>query len=143
MAGTRPSAGGTICVLGDAHLDVVVRVSGPVAAETDTPAQTQVGVGGQAANVAAWIAGLGGRSRLIAARGSDPAAQLVAAELARRGVDLAGAGTGRADGRGGLAVGRRPVPVDAHRPGGGAQPRCGGGRSPLAGGLRVAASARL
>ena len=52
-------------------------------------------------------------------------------------------GTGRADGRGGLAVGRRPVPVDAHRPGSGAQPRCGGGRPPLAGGLRVAASARL
>ena len=101
MAGTRPSAGGTICVLGDAHLDVVVRVSGPVAAETDTPAQTQVGVGGQAANVAAWIAGLGGRSRLIAARGRDPAAQLVAAELARRGVDLAGPVL---DGRTGVVV---------------------------------------
>jgi sugar/nucleoside kinase (ribokinase family) len=101
MAGTRPSAGGTICVLGDAHLDVVVRVSGPVAAETDTPAQTQLGVGGQAANVAAWIAGLGGRSRLIAARGSDPAAQLVAAELARRGVDLAGPVL---DGRTGVVV---------------------------------------
>ena len=47
MAGTRPSGGGTICVLGDAHLNVVVRVSGPVAEETDTPAQTQVGVGGR------------------------------------------------------------------------------------------------
>ena len=101
MAGTRPSEGGTICVLGDAHLDVVVRVSGPVAEETDTPAQTQVGVGGQAANVAAWIAGLGGRSRLIAARGRDPAAQLVAAELARRGVDLAGPVL---DGRTGVVV---------------------------------------
>jgi len=101
MAGTRPSACGTICVLGDAHLDVIVRVSGPVAAETDTPAQTQLGVGGQAANVAAWIAGLGGRSRLIAARGSDPAAQLVAAELARRGVDLAGPALG---GRTGVVV---------------------------------------
>ncbi len=101
MAGTRPSAGGMICVLGDAHLDVIVRVSGPVAAETDTPAQTQLGVGGQAANVAAWIAGLGGRSRLIAARGSDPAAQLVAAELARRGVDLAGPVL---DGRTGVVV---------------------------------------
>jgi sugar/nucleoside kinase (ribokinase family) len=79
-----------ICVLGDAHLDVVVRVSGPVAAETDTPAQTLVGAGGQAANVAAWIAELGGQARLIAARASDPAADLVAAELIRRGVDLAG-----------------------------------------------------
>jgi hypothetical protein len=79
-----------ICVLGDAHLDVVVRVSGPVAEETDTPAQTLVGAGGQAANVAAWIAELGGQARLIAARASDPAADLVAAELIRRGVDLAG-----------------------------------------------------
>ena len=49
-----------------------------------------MGVGGQAANVAAWIAGLGGRARLIAARGSDPAARLVADELTRRGVGLRG-----------------------------------------------------
>lgn len=54
MAGTWPGKTGTVCVLGDAHLDVVVRVSGPVAEETDTPAETLVGVGGQAANVAAW-----------------------------------------------------------------------------------------
>jgi sugar/nucleoside kinase (ribokinase family) len=98
MAGKWP---GVICVLGDAHLDVVVRVSGPVAEETDTPAETLVGVGGQAANVAAWIAGLGGRARLIAARGRDPAAHLVAAELARLGVDLAGPVL---DGRTGVVV---------------------------------------
>ena len=30
--------------------------------ETDTPAATSVGVGGQAANVAAWVAALGGRA---------------------------------------------------------------------------------
>ena len=79
-----------ICVLGDAHLDVVVRLGGPVAPDTDTPARTQVGVGGQAANVAAWISALGGQARLIAARGTDLAAGLVAAELTGRGVDLAG-----------------------------------------------------
>ncbi len=79
-----------ICVLGDAHLDVVVRLAGPVAADTDTPARTRVGVGGQAANVAAWVSALGGRARLIAARGTDLAAGLVAAELAGRGVELAG-----------------------------------------------------
>jgi sugar/nucleoside kinase (ribokinase family) len=90
MAAGWPGPGTIICVLGDAHLDVVVQLSGPVAEETDTPARTQVGVGGQAANVAAWIAGLGGRARLIAAQGSDPAARLVAAELTRRGVDLEG-----------------------------------------------------
>ncbi len=78
------------CVLGDAHLDVVVCPDGPVAEETDTPAHTWVGAGGQAANVAAWIAALGGQSRLIAARGTDPAAQLVASDLRDRGVSLHG-----------------------------------------------------
>jgi len=79
-----------ICVLGDAHLDVVVRLSGPLSEETDTPATTHFGVGGQAANVAAWVTALGERSRLIAARGTDLGAELVSAELARRGVELVG-----------------------------------------------------
>ncbi len=79
-----------ICVLGDAHLDVVARVSWPLAEDTDTPASTSLGVGGQAANVAGWVAALGGHSRLIAARGTDLAARLVADELARLGVDLVG-----------------------------------------------------
>ena len=79
-----------ICVLGDANLDVIVSLARPVARETDTPAATAVGAGGQAANVAAWITALGGRARLIAARGTDPAGRLVAEELATRGVDLTG-----------------------------------------------------
>ena len=79
-----------ICVLGDANLDVIVCPSGPVAEETDTPSRISAGVGGQAANVAAWITALGGRARLIAARGTDPASRLIADDLARRGVDLAG-----------------------------------------------------
>jgi sugar/nucleoside kinase (ribokinase family) len=79
-----------ICVLGDAHLDVVVRLSGPLAEDTDTPASTHVGVGGQGANVAAWAAALGARSRLIAPRGTDVAARLLTEELARRGVELVG-----------------------------------------------------
>jgi ribokinase len=79
-----------ICVLGDAVLDVVVRISGPLSEETDTPATTHCGAGGQAANVAAWVTALGGQSRLIAARGTDLGAELVSAELARRGVELVG-----------------------------------------------------
>jgi ribokinase len=78
------------CVLGDAHLDVVVCPDGPVAEETDTPARTWVGAGGQAANVAAWIVALGGQARLVAARGTDLAADLVAGDLRQRGVDLRG-----------------------------------------------------
>jgi ribokinase len=79
-----------ICVLGDAHLDVIVSLAGPIAPETDTPVTTSVGAGGQAANVAAWIIALGGRARLIAARADDAAGRLLAGELASRGVDLAG-----------------------------------------------------
>jgi sugar/nucleoside kinase (ribokinase family) len=90
-----------ICVLGDANLDVIVCPSGPVAEETDTPSRISVGAGGQAANVAAWITALGGRARLIAARGTDPASRLVAGDLARRGVDLAGPVV---DGRTGVVV---------------------------------------
>jgi ribokinase len=79
-----------ICVLGDAHLDVVVSLAGPLAADTDTPALARLALGGQAANVAAWVVELGGQSRLIAARATDLAAMLVASELANRGVQLVG-----------------------------------------------------
>ena len=79
-----------ICVLGDANLDVIVGLTARIAPETDTPATTSVSAGGQAANVAAWLAALGGRARLIAARGTDLAGRLVSGELAGRGVDLAG-----------------------------------------------------
>ncbi|HEX9031843.1 MAG TPA: PfkB family carbohydrate kinase [Streptosporangiaceae bacterium] len=79
-----------ICVLGDAHLDVVVRVAWPLATDTDTQARTRLAVGGQAANVAAWVVALGGRSRLIAAQATDLAARLVSGELAGRGVELVG-----------------------------------------------------
>ena len=79
-----------ICVLGDAHLDVIVSLAGPVQPETDTPATTSAGAGGQAANVAAWIVALGGRARLVAAQAADPAGRMVAGELTGRGVELAG-----------------------------------------------------
>jgi ribokinase len=79
-----------ICVIGDAHLDVVVTVTGPLADDTDTPATTHLGVGGQGANVAAWVADLGAQSRLVAPRGTDVSARLLTEELARRGVELVG-----------------------------------------------------
>ena len=88
--GPGPAAGRVICVLGEAHLDVVVSLTGPVAVETDTLAATSVGAGGQAANVAAWVTALGGQARLIAARAGDLAGRLVAGELADRGVELTG-----------------------------------------------------
>jgi sugar/nucleoside kinase (ribokinase family) len=79
-----------ICVLGEANLDVIVRLTAGIERDTDTPVTTSVGAGGQAANVAAWLTTLGGRARLIAARGTDLAGRLVSSELTGKGVDLAG-----------------------------------------------------
>ena len=79
-----------ICTLGDLLLDVVVRLDGPIAEDTDTYGRTCVGPGGQAANVAAWTAALGGRASFIGKRAEDPAGVMLADELRRRRVDLAG-----------------------------------------------------
>ncbi len=79
-----------ICTLGDLLLDVVVRLDGPIAGDTDTYGRTRVGPGGQAANVAAWVAELGGKSRFVGKRAADPAGRMLVDELTRRGVDVAG-----------------------------------------------------
>jgi sugar/nucleoside kinase (ribokinase family) len=87
-----------ICTLGDLLLDVIVRLDGPIAQDTDTYGRTRVGAGGQAANVAAWVVELGGRARFVGKRARDPAGRILAEELRGRGVELAGpeveAGTG-------------------------------------------------
>jgi sugar/nucleoside kinase (ribokinase family) len=97
-----------ICTLGDAVLDVVVRLDAPLAEDDDVTAATRTGAGGQAANVAAWAAALGARSRCIARRGDDPAGALVAGELSRRGVELVGP----------VVAGRSGVVVSLVAPGG-------------------------
>jgi ribokinase len=79
-----------IVTLGDALLDVVVRLDEPLAAGADALARTQLTPGGQAANVAAWVVALGGKARCVAKRGADPAGQLVTADLEARGVELVG-----------------------------------------------------
>jgi ribokinase len=81
-----------ICTLGDLLLDVVVRLDGPIAEDTDTYGRTRVGAGGQAANVAAWVVALGGSARFIGKRARDGAGRLLAEELTSRGVGLAGPG---------------------------------------------------
>jgi sugar/nucleoside kinase (ribokinase family) len=87
-----------LCTLGDLLLDVIVRLDGPIAEDTDTYGRTRVGAGGQAANVAAWTAAIGRRARFVGKRARDSTGRLVAAELRRHGVDVAGpevdAGTG-------------------------------------------------
>jgi sugar/nucleoside kinase (ribokinase family) len=79
-----------IATLGDVLLDVVVLLAEPLAPGGDVRASTRAGAGGQAANVAAWAAKLGGEARCIAKRGDDPAGELVARELAQHGVELCG-----------------------------------------------------
>src|SRR5947208_11535795 len=79
-----------IATLGDVMLDVIVRPDQPLARGDDVRAQTRTGAGGQAANVAAWAVSLGAGARCIAKRGDDAAGELVARELAARGIELVG-----------------------------------------------------
>ena len=57
-----------IVSLGDLLLDVIVRLRQPLAEGADADATTRLGPGGQAANVAAWVAELGGRARFVGKR---------------------------------------------------------------------------
>jgi ribokinase len=79
-----------VCTLGDLLLDVVARLDQPLVTGADTPARTVVSAGGQAANVAAWVATLGAQARLIAKRADDESGQLAAAALQRLDVEICG-----------------------------------------------------
>ncbi len=79
-----------ICSLGDLVLDVIVRLEQPFAADADATSRIELRPGGQAANVAAWVAALGGASRFIGKRGADDAGRLAADHLRRLGVELVG-----------------------------------------------------
>ena len=79
-----------ICTLGDLLLDTVVKLARPLAEGDDTRAETRVGGGGQAANVAAWSAALGAEARFIGKRGADAAGEVAEADLLRRGVAVLG-----------------------------------------------------
>jgi len=79
-----------IVTLGDLLLDVIVRLEQPLVPGDDTVGVTQLGAGGQAANVAAWTAELGGEARVVSKVGDDPAGQFVRRELATRGVEVGG-----------------------------------------------------
>jgi ribokinase len=76
-----------IVVLGEVMVDVVARLSGPVAVGSDAPASISVGGGGSAANVAAWLAFAGARATLVARVGDDSFGADASAELRAAGVD--------------------------------------------------------
>ncbi len=79
-----------VCTLGDALLDVIVRLEQPLAAGDDAIAVTRLEPGGQAANVSAWVVAVGARGRFVGRRGSDEAGRLVTTALERRGVEVLG-----------------------------------------------------
>jgi ribokinase len=76
----------TLVVLGDLMVDVVARISGPLARGSDTAAQVSVQGGGSAANVAAWAAELGTAVALVCRVGDDDRGRTAVAAL--RGVDV-------------------------------------------------------
>jgi sugar/nucleoside kinase (ribokinase family) len=79
-----------IVSLGDLLLDVIVRLSQPLAEGADADAVTRLGPGGQAANVAAWAAELGGAARFVGARADDDAGALATRGLEAYGVEVRG-----------------------------------------------------
>jgi sugar/nucleoside kinase (ribokinase family) len=87
-----------VCTLGDLLLDVIVRLEQPLAAGADANARTTLSPGGQAANVAAWVAALGGRARFVGKQADDDAGRIARRGLEARGVEVVGpvapAGTG-------------------------------------------------
>jgi ribokinase len=76
-----------IVVVGDVMLDVVARLSGPVAVGSDSEASVSFGGGGSAANVAAWLAFAGASPVLVARVGDDVRGVAAGAELRAGGVD--------------------------------------------------------
>ncbi len=79
-----------IVTLGDLLLDVIVRLEQPLAEGADANAVTKLGPGGQAANVAAWIAELGGRARFLGKLADDEAGPAARRGLERYGVEVCG-----------------------------------------------------
>jgi ribokinase len=90
-----------LCTLGDLLLDVVVHTAEPLAAGADSPVETRLASGGQAANVAAWAAELGSGARCVAKQADDEAGALARTLLETRGVELFGP---RVSGRTGVVV---------------------------------------
>jgi ribokinase len=79
---------GPIVVVGDVMVDVVVRLSGPIAAGSDTPAEIVQRGGGAAANVAAWLARSGAAAILVGRVGDDARGRAVVTALRDEGVDV-------------------------------------------------------
>jgi sugar/nucleoside kinase (ribokinase family) len=71
-------------------LDVIVRLEQPLAPGADASSRITLSAGGQAANVAAWVAALGGEAVWLGRRAVDAPGRIAAEELSGRGVRLCG-----------------------------------------------------
>ncbi len=76
-------------VLGDVMVDVVARLSGPLAPGSDSHAVIRFYGGGSAANTAAWLARAGSEPLLVGRVGDDERGQTVRDELRAAGVEVA------------------------------------------------------
>jgi len=76
-----------IVVLGDVMVDVVVRLSGPLAQASDSPAEIRFRGGGSAANTAAWLGAAGAEVTLVGRVGDDERGRAAVDELRAAGVD--------------------------------------------------------
>jgi sugar/nucleoside kinase (ribokinase family) len=88
----------SVCTFGDLVLDVIVRLRQPLAPGADATSEITLSAGGQAANVAAWVAALGGRARWLGKRADDDAGRMAAGQLAGYGVQLHGPVAGSGNG---------------------------------------------
>jgi sugar/nucleoside kinase (ribokinase family) len=76
-----------IIVLGDVMVDVVTRLSAPLAAASDAPAVIRFHGGGSAANTAAWLAEAGAEPVLVGRVGDDERGRSARDALRAAGVD--------------------------------------------------------
>lgn len=76
-------------VLGDVMVDVVARLSGPLAPGSDAHAVIRFHGGGSAANTAAWLAQAGAEPLLVGRVGDDERGRTARDELRAAGVDAA------------------------------------------------------
>jgi sugar/nucleoside kinase (ribokinase family) len=84
-----------VACLGDVMLDVIVELEHGLVPDDDTPAVITLAAGGQAANVAAWVSALGSTARVFGPRSDTGPGQVLQQALARHGVEMWGASTGR------------------------------------------------
>jgi ribokinase len=77
-----------VVVVGDLMVDVVARMSGPLAHGSDTPARIVSRPGGAGANVATWLGVAGVPVALVARAGDDAAGRSAVERLRGHGVDV-------------------------------------------------------